>query len=106
MFLSSAIFFQNQLFKKKSLRNTISVSNGFDPDQVARSVRSDLGPSCLQGLLEDGQLLPLGIDLYTNCSLFNAETNSVDQVTIHWFQLCNANYHETSLSEQKYNLNI
>ena len=32
------IFFQNQLFRKKSFRNTIKVSNSFDLDQTRRSV--------------------------------------------------------------------
>ena len=102
------LFFFKINFLKKSLRNTISVWNGLDPDQAGRSVRSDLGQSCLQGLLCDG-MLPLGIiDLYTHFSLFNTETNSVDHDTIrrYMYQLCNAYYYKTNLSEQKYNLNI
>ena len=41
-FLSFADFFQTT-----SLRNTIRVSNGLDPDQARRSVGPDLGPNCL-----------------------------------------------------------
>ena len=33
-FLSTAYFFQNQLFKKNYFRNTICVSNRLDPDQL------------------------------------------------------------------------
>ena len=51
--LSSVDFFQDQLFKKKSFRNTIRVSNGFDPDQDRHSVRPDLGPNCLQKISAD-----------------------------------------------------
>ena len=36
-----------------SFRNTISVSNGSDPDQDRRSVGPDLDPNCLQRLLAD-----------------------------------------------------
>ena len=45
LFLSSADFFQNQLFRK-----TIRVSNSLDPDQGRHIVGSDLGPNCLQKL--------------------------------------------------------
>ena len=38
---------------KKSSRNTISVSNGLDPDQDQRSVGPDLGPNCSQRLSAD-----------------------------------------------------
>ena len=33
LFCHLLIFFQNQLFKKNSFRNTIRVSNSLDPDQ-------------------------------------------------------------------------
>ena len=45
LLLSSADFFQNELFQKN-----ISVSSGLDPDQDLRSVGPDLGPNCLQEL--------------------------------------------------------
>ena len=51
--LSSADFFQNQLFSKNSFSNTIRVSNGLDPDQDLHSVSPDLGPNCLQMLSAD-----------------------------------------------------
>ena len=38
LLLSSSDLFQNQLFNKKSFRNTIPVSNGLDPDQDQSSV--------------------------------------------------------------------
>ena len=37
-----------------SFRNTIRVSNSFDPDQARCSVGPDLGPDCLQRLSADG----------------------------------------------------
>ena len=42
------------LYFKNSFRNTISLSNGLDPDQSQLSVGPDLGPSCLQRLLASG----------------------------------------------------
>ena len=48
--LSSADF---QLFSTTSFRNTISVSNGLDPDQDRRSVGPDMGPNCLQRFKAD-----------------------------------------------------
>ena len=51
-FLSSADYFQNQLFSKNSLRNLISVSNSLDSVQARCSVRPDLGPNFLQKLSE------------------------------------------------------
>ena len=47
------IFFQNQLFRKKSLTNTIRVLNSLDPDQARHFVGPDLGPNCLQKLSAD-----------------------------------------------------
>ena len=38
LFLLSAVFFQNQLFSKNSLRNTIGVSNGFGSCQDILSI--------------------------------------------------------------------
>ena len=40
-------------FPKNSFRNTIRVSNGFDPDQNQCSVGPDLGPNCFQRLSAD-----------------------------------------------------
>ena len=37
-------------FSKNSLRNTIRVSNGLDPDKARHFVGSDLGPNDLQML--------------------------------------------------------
>ena len=45
LLLSSADFFQNELFQKN-----ISDTSGLDPDQDLRSVDPDLGSNCLQGL--------------------------------------------------------
>ena len=51
MFFAVAdLFFQNQTFRKNSLRNTMKVSNSLDPDQ---NVRPDLGPNALQKLTAD-----------------------------------------------------
>ena len=38
-------------FLKNSSRNTIRVSNSFDPDQDQHFVRPDLGSNCLQRLI-------------------------------------------------------
>ena len=46
LLLSSSDFFSKLTFSKNSSRNTVRVSNGFDPD----SVGPDLGPNCLQRL--------------------------------------------------------
>ena len=45
-------FFQNKLFRK-ILSGIQTVSNSLNPDQVGRSVMSDLGPNCLQKLSAD-----------------------------------------------------
>ena len=52
-FLSSADFFQNQLSRKKSFRNTITELNPLDPDQARCFVGADLGPNWLQTLSAD-----------------------------------------------------
>ena len=49
LLLASADFFKINFFSKNSLRNTIMVSNGLDPDQD----RHDLGPNCLKRLSAD-----------------------------------------------------
>ena len=45
-YLSSADFFQNQLFLKNTFGNTIRVSYSLDPDQARHSVGPDLGSNC------------------------------------------------------------
>ena len=45
--MSSAEFFQNQLFRK-NLSGTLSESNRLDLDQDRHFVDPDLGPNCLQ----------------------------------------------------------
>ena len=53
LLLSSAGLFSKLPLSKYSFRNTIRVSNGFDPDQDCRSVGPDLGPNCLQKISAD-----------------------------------------------------
>ena len=53
MTLSSAIFFQNQVFIRISFRNIFWVSNSRDPDQAQQNVGPDQGPNCLQKLPAD-----------------------------------------------------
>ena len=53
LLLSSADFFQNELFSKNSFKNTIRVSKSLDPEQARYSVGPDLGPNCLQRLSAD-----------------------------------------------------
>ena len=49
--MSSADFFQNQLFRKiLSEIPSEYVSNRLDPNQARHFVGPDLGPICLQGL--------------------------------------------------------
>ena len=48
LLLSYADFFQKLTISKNSLRNTIRVSNGLDPDQDRHSVGPDLDPNCLE----------------------------------------------------------
>ena len=49
-FWSSAVFFQNQHFRK--IKDT-RVSNILDPDQARQNVGPDLDPNCLQKLSAD-----------------------------------------------------
>ena len=49
---SGFVFFQINFFKK-SIRNTIRVSNSFDPDQAGHFVGPDLDTNCLQMLSAD-----------------------------------------------------
>ena len=50
---SRLLIFQNQLFLKKSFRNTFSVLNSLDPDQARRFVGPDLDLNCLRMLSAD-----------------------------------------------------
>ena len=53
-FCRRLIFFSKSTFsKKKHFRNTIKVSNGFNPDQARFFVGPDLGPDCLQRISAD-----------------------------------------------------
>ena len=56
--LSSAAFFSELLFSKSSLRNTIMVSNGLDPDQDGHFISPDMGSNCLQRLSADDKSRP------------------------------------------------
>ena len=53
-FLSSADFFQNQLFCN-SFRNIIRVSNSLDPDQDQHNVGPELDSNCSQRLSADNK---------------------------------------------------
>ena len=54
VFLLSADFFQNQLFRKIILGLPSECQTLLDPDQAQRFVEPDLGPNCLQRLSADG----------------------------------------------------
>ena len=60
LFCHLLIFFKI-IFYTKSLKNTIGVSNGLDPDQDWYSVSSDLGPNHLQRLSADNKHPYFGI---------------------------------------------
>ena len=53
LLLSSADFFQNELFSKKILSGTLPVLKSSDPDQDRPYVGPNLGPYCLQRLSAD-----------------------------------------------------
>ena len=55
----SLLIFLKISFLKSSSRNTIRVSNSFDPDQAGRCVVPDLGPNCLQMLSADDKKLKM-----------------------------------------------
>ena len=56
LLLSADFFFKTNFFSSKnSFRNTVRVSNSFDPDQDQLSVGPDLGPDCLQKLAAEGK---------------------------------------------------
>ena len=50
LFCHLRVFFQNQLFLKKSIRNIIRLSNNLDPEKARHFVGPDLGSNCLQKL--------------------------------------------------------
>ena len=52
-YLSSAYYFQNELFSINSFRNTIRGSNSYDPDQAGHFVGLDSGLNYLQSLSAD-----------------------------------------------------
>ena len=52
-------FFSKLVFQKKSLMNTIRVSNNLKADQDPYSVSPDLGPNCLQRLSSEIYLFVL-----------------------------------------------
>ena len=49
-FCCCLLSFSKSTFSKNSFRNTLTVSNGLDPDQDQHSVEHDLEPNCLQKL--------------------------------------------------------
>ena len=49
-FFAVCWYFSKLIFSQNSIRNTIRVSNGLDPDQDRHTVSPDLGPNCLQKL--------------------------------------------------------
>ena len=57
MLLLSSVDFSEFTFFFNSLRNTIRVSNGLDPDQDQHYVGPDLGPNCLSRLSADDKSL-------------------------------------------------
>ena len=66
--LSSANFFQNQLFRKSSFRNTTWVSNSLDPDQTRHIVGPDLG---LNFCKDYQQMSLVGKELYYLNALYS-----------------------------------
>ena len=62
--LSSADFFQNELFSKYSFRSTIRVSSGLDPDQDRQNAGPDLGPNSLQWLLAETKVAAIKERVY------------------------------------------
>ena len=65
-FLSSADFFQNQLFRK-ILLGIPSESNSLDPDQARHFVGPDLGPNCMQKTLVGKALIIISDDALCLC---------------------------------------
>ena len=56
LFLSSADVFTKLTFSKNSLRNTIRVSNGLNPDRDQHSGVCDMGSNCLHRLSADKKI--------------------------------------------------
>ena len=80
-FVVCEFFLKNQLFQKKSFRNTTRMSNSLDPDQAGHFVGPDLGPNCLQRLSAETKsplawkelkAAPTNRALYTRAQLFKA----------------------------------
>ena len=66
--LSSADFFQNQLFRKILLGViTVTVSNNLDPDQARQNVGPDLGPNCLQRISADHTRINFDLNSLMDC---------------------------------------
>ena len=70
-FVVLVLIFSKSTFSINSFRNTIRLSNSFDPDQAQLSVGPDLVPDCLQKLSVDdtrrygeGNFLPFPRDLF------------------------------------------
>ena len=59
--LSAVIFIQIHFFVKNSFRNSIKVSNSFDPVQTRHFFEPDLGPNCLQRLSVDDTGRQVGV---------------------------------------------
>ena len=65
MFFVLLTRFQNYAFQNiKKIRNTIRVSNSFDPGQERCLVGPDLGPNYLQRSTADEKRSPLGRSIY------------------------------------------
>ena len=77
--LSSADFFQNYFFHKFfSFRNTVSLSNGLDPDRDQHFVGPTLGPNRLQRLSADDKKCQLIILFGSQNLHFVYLANSLD----------------------------
>ena len=57
-------FFEKLTFSKNSFRNTISVSNMLDTDQSRHFVGPDLGPNCLQKVINSRQRVKIPICMF------------------------------------------
>ena len=74
----------NKLFLKNSFRNTIRMSNSWDPDQARLFVRPDLGPNCLPRLSADdtGRQRAKGVCSYLNKKKLSVTTLSQIQLKL------------------------
>ena len=75
LLLSSAEFFQDKHFQKKSFGNTIRVTNSLDPEQDRRFVGPDLGTNCLQRLSADVNASKVG-DIFSRYRIHSFHTIS------------------------------